>query len=420
MSLLSVTNIGKAFRFYGSEWHRFINWFGFSIAPSEERWVLKNISFEVQPGEAIGIIGQNGAGKSTLLKMITGTLQPTEGQLQVNGGIAAILELGMGFNPDFTGRQNANHGLGLMGHNHEEIEKIMPGLEAFADIGEYFDQTVRTYSSGMHMRVAFAVATAFRPEILIIDEALSVGDAAFQRKCFLRIEKYMDDGMALLFVSHDIESIKSLCTKAVFLKGGIQQGYDEARKICDMYEQDLFGSKKRIQEEHNQHNGVEEKQFLDPELLHVNELSYGDGRAIIEDVWLENSSGDHANIISTGSDFVLKYRVLFKSSVSFPVFAFLIKTMEGISLYGADTITLGEEVESCEAGNNVEITFRIENHLAAGTYFLNCGIRDESGEKPVFLHRRVDVAILKVTQQKETSQAGLVNLAAKFSAIKIN
>ena len=174
MSLLAVSNLGKAFRVYKSEWHRFANWFGLKIRPAEEHWVLRHINFEINAGEAIGIVGQNGAGKSTLLKMITGTLQPTEGAIQINGRIAAILELGMGFNPELTGRQNVFHAAGLMGFNHEQISQVMSDIEAFAEIGDYFDQPVRVYSSGMQVRVAFAVATAYRPEILIVDEALSV------------------------------------------------------------------------------------------------------------------------------------------------------------------------------------------------------------------------------------------------------
>ena len=167
--VLRVDALGKAFRQYRSEWQRVISWFGVSVRPAAEDWVLRGVSFSVAPGEAVGIVGQNGAGKSTLLKLITGTLRPSEGGVQVNGRISAILELGMGFNPEFTGRQNAYHATGLMGFSREAIEKAMPEIEAFAEIGKYFDQPLRTYSSGMQMRVAFSVATAFRPEILIID-----------------------------------------------------------------------------------------------------------------------------------------------------------------------------------------------------------------------------------------------------------
>ena len=220
MSLLSVQGLGKAFRSYRSEWHRFARWFGLSVKPREEHWVLRHVSFDIEPGEAIGIVGQNGAGKSTLLKMITGTLKPTEGQVQIHGRIAAILELGMGFNPELTGRQNVHHAAGLMGFTPEQIDAALPDIEAFAEIGDYFGEPVRTYSSGMQMRVAFAVATAWRPEILIVDEALSVGDSYFQHKSFDRIREFQEQGTTLLIVSHDRGAIQSLCDRAILLESG--------------------------------------------------------------------------------------------------------------------------------------------------------------------------------------------------------
>lgn len=218
--VLELHNIGKAYRNYGGEWRRILSWFGLPLKPREEHWTLKNINFSIQPGEAVGIVGQNGAGKSTLLKIITGTLKPSTGSVVARGRIAAILELGMGFHPDLTGRQNAYHAAGLMGYSREQINAVISDIEAFAEIGEYFDQPVRTYSSGMQMRVAFAVATAWRPEVLIIDEALSVGDAYFQHKCFRRIREFKELGTTLLFVSHDPAAVRTLCTRAILLDHG--------------------------------------------------------------------------------------------------------------------------------------------------------------------------------------------------------
>ena len=200
---LHVQNLGKSYRQWGSEWRRVASWFLPFIRPREEHWVLKDVRFSVGPGEAVGIVGQNGAGKSTLLKLITGTTSPTQGQVQLRGSVAAILELGMGFNPDLTGRENAYHAAGLMGYSQADIKKAMPDIEAFAEVGEYFDQPVRTYSSGMQMRVTFSVATAFRPDLLIVDEALSVGDSYFQHKSFDRIREFQSQGCSLLIVSHD-------------------------------------------------------------------------------------------------------------------------------------------------------------------------------------------------------------------------
>jgi lipopolysaccharide transport system ATP-binding protein len=209
--ILCVDNLGKAYQSYGSEWRRMLSWFGAPVKPVEERWVLRHVNLSIQPGEAVGIVGQNGAGKSILLKLITGTLRPTEGSMRIHGRIAAILELGMSFNPEFTGRRNVYHVAGLMGFSQEEIKKVMPEIESFAEIGAYFDEPVRTYSSGMQVRVMFAVATAWRPEILIVDEALSVGDTYFQHKSFNRIREFQEMGTTLLIVSHDRSSIQTLC-----------------------------------------------------------------------------------------------------------------------------------------------------------------------------------------------------------------
>nr|VFK10872.1 MAG: lipopolysaccharide transport system ATP-binding protein [Candidatus Kentron sp. LPFa]VFK27308.1 MAG: lipopolysaccharide transport system ATP-binding protein [Candidatus Kentron sp. LPFa] len=247
MTVLSVQDIGKAFRSYRSEWRRFARWFGLPLKPTEETWVLRHISFDIQPGEAIGIVGQNGAGKSTLLKIITGTLQPNEGQVQINGRIAAILELGMGFNPDLTGRQNVHHAAGLMGFTSEQIQETMPNIEAFAEIGEYFDEPVRTYSSGMQARVAFSVTTAISPNILIVDEALSVGDIAFQAKCLQRMGNMKKNGVTILFVSHALNQVRQFCDKVVYLSSGKIRAFGDVSKVCDTYQNDIAGiSQRRI------------------------------------------------------------------------------------------------------------------------------------------------------------------------------
>ncbi|MDQ3195683.1 MAG: ABC transporter ATP-binding protein, partial [Pseudomonadota bacterium] len=233
--VLSIRDLGKAYRTYSSEWKRFASWFGLKTIPREEHWVLHNVTFDVKAGEAVGIIGMNGAGKSTLLKLITGTARPSMGKVSIAGRIAAILELGMGFNPELTGRQNVQHAAGLMGIPGDAIERVMPGIEEFAEIGDYFDQPVRTYSSGMQARVAFGVATAVRPEILIVDEALSVGDAYFQHKSFDRIREFRLHGTTLLIVSHDKAAVLTLCNRAILLEKGrvIQDGDPET--VMDFY-----------------------------------------------------------------------------------------------------------------------------------------------------------------------------------------
>jgi len=240
MSHLKVCNVGKAYKRYPSKWARLEEWVtGREL--HEKHWVLRDISFDIAPGEAVGIVGVNGAGKSTLLKIITGTTQPTTGTVEAGGRIAALLELGMGFHPEFTGRQNVYMGGQILGLSTELIGELMPEIEAFADIGDYIDQPLRTYSSGMQVRLAFALATAHSPDILIVDEALSVGDAAFQRKCFRRIEAFRQNGCTLLFVSHSIDTVLRLCSKAVFLMDGTIKAFGNAKLVCDSYERYLFG-----------------------------------------------------------------------------------------------------------------------------------------------------------------------------------
>lgn len=221
MGFLRVRNLGKAYKQYPHKWARLAEWVSpFPISRHRLHWVLQGLDFEVSPGEAVGIIGRNGAGKSTLLKIITGTSQATEGEIETGGRVAALLELGMGFHPDFTGRQNVLIAGQLMGLSADEIAAHMGEIEAFAEIGPYIDQPVRTYSSGMQVRLAFSVATAVRPDILIVDEALAVGDAYFQHKCFTRIRQFKADGTTLLFVSHDPGAVKTLCDRAILLEGG--------------------------------------------------------------------------------------------------------------------------------------------------------------------------------------------------------
>lgn len=242
MSSITVTNLGKAYKQYPSRWSRLAEWLDPRDTPRHYlHWVLQDINFTVNPGEAVGIVGINGAGKSTLLKMITGTTQPTTGNVQITGRVAALLELGMGFHPDFTGRQNAFMAGQLLGYSVEEIADLMSAIEAFADVGEYFDQPVRIYSSGMQARVAFATATMSRPDVLIVDEALSVGDMGFQAKCMQRMQLLLDQGTTVLFVSHSLNVVRQFCEKAIYLAHGCVRAWGSADKVCDIYQNDLTG-----------------------------------------------------------------------------------------------------------------------------------------------------------------------------------
>lgn len=414
MGRIVVNNLGKAYKQYPTRWSRLLEWLTPGHKPHHTlKWVLKDVSFSVEPGEAVGIVGINGAGKSTLLKMITGTTQPTTGSIQVTGRVAALLELGMGFHPDFTGRQNVFMAGQLQGLSVDELTGLMLKIEKFADIGDYIDQPVRVYSSGMQVRLAFSVATARRPDILIVDEALAVGDAAFQRKCFRRIEEFKAQGTTLLLVTHDAESVKKICDKGLFLKGGYVAGFGSAKSVCDAYEKALFGGSAAATEV----VATGAKPAIDPGLLSDCEVVYGDGRAVIESIWLENTGGLPANVFGSGDQLFLKYRVRFTVPVSGVAFAFMIKTREGVALFGMDTAHMPDVFSRhFNAGDVVVICFEFTNVFAPGTYYINCGIRDDDGETPVFLHRRVDALLFRVCADEETFvKSGLVNTPASFS-----
>lgn len=364
MSLLSVKNLGKAFRTYRSELQRFARWFGLPVKPSEEHWVLRHVSFDIQPGEAIGIIGQNGAGKSTLLKMITGTMHPSEGHVQINGRIAAILELGMGFNPDLTGRQNVFHAAGLMGFSAEQIAQAMPDIEAFAEIDEYFDQPVRTYSSGMQMRVAFAVATAYRPEILIVDEALAVGDSYFQHKSFNRIREFQEQGTTLLIVSHDRGAIQSLCDRAILLESGtvIKDGNPE--EVFDFYNA-------IIAEKEN--STVEVKQLENGKA----QTSSGTGEARVEEIGLYNSKGEIIEYVGVGDDVELRIKVKIYKSIETLVLGYGIKDRLGQVMYGTNTWHTKQIIQNPKENELFEFTLKFPANLGVGSYSIQTALVDK-------------------------------------------
>ena len=423
MGKLVVSNVSKAYKRYPGKWARVLEWL--TGKPHHDKtWVLRDINFTINPGEAVGIVGVNGAGKSTLLKIITGTTQPTSGSVHIEGRVAALLELGMGFHPDFTGRQNVFMAGQLLGYGLEEITGLMPEIEAFAGIGEYLDRPVRVYSSGMQVRLAFAVATAARPDVLIVDEALSVGDAAFQRKCFQRIEAFRSAGTTLLLVSHDIETVKKLCDRALFIKEGMLAQWGAAKSVCDEYERYLFGDRKSdIQTKPTSELApVPETAHFDPS-LHANcAIVYGNGKAIISNVRLENASGDCINIVQTGGDVFFVFDVEIKSNdIESPCFNMQLKTADGVVIYGINTDHLiGENIEISQGGSYV-VSFKMENRLAPNVYFLTCGLKEGGISSELFCCRIVDCAILKVVDRDVSTVArGFVDLRADFILSKLN
>jgi lipopolysaccharide transport system ATP-binding protein len=356
--VLLVSELGKAFRKYGSEWRRMLSWFGVRVSPVAEHWALRNVSFGLEPGEAVGIIGQNGAGKSTLLKLIAGTLSPTEGTVRSDGRIAAILELGMGFNPEFTGRQNALHATGLMGLGRDEVLRAMPAIEAFAEVGAYFDQPVRTYSSGMQMRVAFAVATAFRPDLLIVDEALSVGDAYFQHKSFGRIREFKEQGTALLFVTHGLADIRALCDQVMLMDQGRMLRKGPPDEVIDYYNA-LIAAKESGRVD------VDQVRRTDGWL----QTRSGTGEAALTEFRLADAeSGVTLESVQVGQSLELVARVQVNSDVPRLVLGYMLRDRLGHIVWGTNTWHTGQVVDDLRAGQCVEFRLRFTCTLGPGSY----------------------------------------------------
>lgn len=356
MGSISVKQLGKAYKQYKGRWSRLAEWLPFSSQPRHTlKWVLQDINFEIQAGEAVGIVGINGAGKSTLLKMITGTTMPTSGSVQVTGRVAALLELGMGFHPDFTGRQNAIMAGQLLGYSVEELSTLMPDIEAFAEIGDYIDQPVRVYSSGMQMRLAFSVATAIRPDILIVDEALSVGDAYFQHKSFERIREYGRLGTTLLIVSHDKGSIQGICDRAILLDGGRLSMEGEPESVMDFYNALLA---------ERENNTVRQTVSESGKVQTVS----GSGEAKIENVLLLDDTGQRVEVVNVGQAVELCVDVVVCADLPELVLGYVIKDRLGQPVFGTNTHHLNNKVQDLEQGELLTYRFRFPANLGVGTY----------------------------------------------------
>lgn len=356
MGTITVTGLGKAYRQYSSRRSRLIEWLPFSGKPRHTlKWILKDIDFVVRPGEAVGIIGVNGAGKSTLLKLLTGTTQPSAGSIHLTGRVAALLELGMGFHPDFSGRQNVYMAGQLLGYSMAELERLMPEIESFAEIGDYIDQPVRIYSSGMQMRLAFSVATAHRPDILIVDEALSVGDAYFQHKSFDRIKRFRKAGTTLLLVSHEKSVIQSICDRAILLNGGAvaMQGPPDA--VMDYYNA-LLADKEDTR--------IERRLSPDGRTQTVS----GSGEATLEDVQLLNARGERIEVVDVGQRVTLEARVRIHQPIDTLVFGYLIKDRLGQSAFGTNTHHLRQPLSRLAAGELITYSFEFNVALGPGNY----------------------------------------------------
>ncbi len=365
--ILTVNNISKSFLDYSSEWKRILSWFGFNFKAKKEHSILKEINFSISAGEAIGIVGQNGAGKSTLLKIITKTLKPTKGTITVVGRVSAILELGMGFHPDLTGRQNVYHSAGLMGFSKEQIDRVIGEIEDFAEIGDYFDQPVRTYSSGMQMRVAFGVATAYRPDILIVDEALSVGDTYFQHKSFDRIKKFQEEGTTLLLVSHDKNAIQAICNRAILLEKGRVIKDGDPEEVMDYYNALISQKENSKLEQQKDDNGS------------VKTISGSGEVSILESkIYKDNEEAEH---LFVGDKVTLKIVAFTNNEIDELVLGYMIKDRLGQAIFGTNTHHLNQSIKNLKSGTEVTYLFEFEVNIGVGSY--SVAIAAHSGDSHV-------------------------------------
>lgn len=356
MGCIQVSNLGKAYKQYPGRWSRLAEWVTpVSSVRHQLKWVLKDINFNVEPGQSLGIIGINGAGKSTLLKLITGTAQSTTGRVSVTGRVAALLELGMGFHPDFTGRQNAIMAGQLLGMTAQEVTDRMPQIEAFAEIGEYIDSPVRVYSSGMQMRLAFSVATARRPDVLIVDEALSVGDAYFQHKSFDRIREFRKLGTTLLIVSHDKAAIQSICDRAILLDGGRLTKEGTPEEVMDYYNA-------RLAEREN--TTIRQTVLEDGKV----QTSSGTGEATVAEIALLDARGERCEVLDVGSPVTLQVKVLINDPLPRLVLGYMIKDRLGQVMYGTNTHIKSLPIEDVKSGELITYKFAFPLNLGPGSY----------------------------------------------------
>jgi len=408
-----------------------------------EFWALKNVSFEIKKGETVGIVGRNGSGKSTLLQMICGTLNPTSGAIQTYGRVAALLELGSGFNPEFTGRENVYLNASVLGLSMEEIDQRLDAILEFAEIGPFIERPLKTYSSGMVVRLAFAVAINVDPQILVVDEALSVGDELFQRKCFSKIESIKAEGATILFVSHSGGTIIDLCDRAILLDSGERLATGTPKDIVASYQRLLYaphekrgairaeilnkdsGGIARIDVAESANLSISDDlanalakpvpeitDEFDPSLAPSSTVAYESRGVAIGGPALFSQAGERVNIVNRGQRYFYRYKVKFESSASKVRFGMMIKTVNGVELGGAASAgSVRSSLPFVEAGSAFDVEFEFTCGLNAGVYFLNAGVVGDIDGTETYLHRILDVAMFRVKVETDNLVTGLIDFS---------
>ena len=405
-----------------------------------EFWALRDINFQIKKGETVGIVGRNGSGKSTLLQIICGTLSPSTGTVQANGRIAALLELGSGFNPEFTGRENVYLNGAVLGLSRSEIDSRFDAITEFADIGSFIDQPVKAYSSGMVVRLAFAVAINVDPQILVVDEALSVGDELFQRKCFSKIEAIRSSGATILFVSHSGGTIVELCDRAILLDAGERLATDSPKKIVGRYQKLLYApndkrdairAEIRLEDANQQVDSArlakagpivlptisqiepaELSDSYDPALKPVSTIAYESYGAIIEDPAIYTSMGERVNNLTRGNTYYYRYRVRFERPASNVRFGMMIKTTTGIEMGGAASAASNRtSLPYVTSGSVFSVSFEFSCRINKGVYFLNAGVVGDLNGSETYLHRLIDVAMFRVLSESDDLATGFIDFS---------
>ena len=402
---IEVKDVDKVYKLYEKPSDRIKEALGLgSKVRHTDHKALSDVSMTIYQGETVGIIGTNGSGKSTILKIITGVLNPTAGEVKVNGRISALLELGAGFNMEYNGIENIYLNGTMIGFTEKEIDEKLQSILDFADIGEYVYQPVKTYSSGMFVRLAFAVAINIDPEILIVDEALSVGDVFFQAKCYHKFEEFKAMGKTILFVSHDLSSIAKYCDRVVLLNQGTKLGEGAPKEMIDTYKQVLVGQY-QLPESSSEGNLLEDEdirklasgQNVNPDLL-----EYGSKKAEIVEYYFTDDKGVHTSAVVKGSRFTIHMKVEIKEDIQAPIFAFSFKNIKGTEITGTNTMFEKSFLEPVRAGDVKEITFEQEMNLQGGDYLLSLGVTGYEGDTFTVYHRLYDVINLTVISDKNT------------------
>ncbi len=417
-TVIQVSHLTKIYKLYDRPVDRLKESLGFSKKQlSHDHYALKDVSFEVKEGECVGIIGVNGSGKSTILKIITGVLAPTDGYIGVNGRISALLELGAGFNMEFTGLENVYLNGTMIGFSKEEIDRRLPDILSFADIGEFIHQPAKTYSSGMFIRLAFAVAINIDPEILIVDEALSVGDVFFQAKCFHKFEEFKKNKKTILLVSHDLSSIAKYCDRVILLHQGELLCEGAPKQMVDTYKQLLVRQAPvnlpdaAVTGTNTSEAGQKDVEEAAPDSFDIwktafrrnpDTLEYGDKRAVIQDFVVLDEKGYPSNAIEKGSSFQIKIKVHFSEDVQEPIIAYTFKNIQGTEITGTNTMYEKKPVPFSRKGQTCIVTFTQKMDLQGGEYLLSFGCTGyREGDFTVY-HRLYDVCNVSVISSKDT------------------